>query len=241
MTNFHIKAGEFEGPLELLLDLIEKRKLHISQVSLAQVADDYISHIQRLGQVPMGDMANFILVASTLMLIKSLSLLPTLQLTQEEKASVEDLERRLKLYEKMRELSLHIKERFGKQIMYLREPSKDKPIVFTPAKDATIESLYEGLKRVLTSIPKKEVLPQAIVRKVISLEEVIEDLAGRVQRAFKMRFSEFAGQYKEERVNVIVSFLGMLELVKQGIISVTQDSHFQDIGMESTKPGVPRY
>ncbi|HYC83339.1 MAG TPA: ScpA family protein [Candidatus Paceibacterota bacterium] len=240
-NRFTIKAGEFEGPLELLLDLIEKRKLHISQVSLAQVADEYIIHVQRLGQVPMGDMANFVLVASTLMLIKSLSLLPTLQLTQEEKQSVEDLERRLKLYEKMRELSVHIKERFGKQILYNRQPSKERPIVFAPAKDATAASLHEGIKRVLASLPKREAIPQAIVRKVISLEEVVENLADRVQRAFKLRFSEFAGQYKEERVNVIVSFLGMLELVKQGIINVTQDSHFQDIAMETTKPGVPRY
>ena len=65
-TDFQVKIGDFEGPLPLLLALIEKHKLHISQVSLAQVADDYVELLQRDHSRPIAEMANFILVASTL-------------------------------------------------------------------------------------------------------------------------------------------------------------------------------
>ncbi|MEK7117749.1 MAG: segregation/condensation protein A, partial [Patescibacteria group bacterium] len=84
-TDFKVKTGDFEGPLELLLELIEKRKLHINDVSLSQVADDFIAHIKSLEEFPMNDSADFILIASTLLLIKSKSLLPTLELTEDEK------------------------------------------------------------------------------------------------------------------------------------------------------------
>ena len=74
---YTVKTEAFEGPLELLLNLIEKRKLFISDISLAQVADDYIEYINKQEDFPMASTADFILVASTLVLIKSKSLLPT--------------------------------------------------------------------------------------------------------------------------------------------------------------------
>jgi len=117
--DFKVKVGEFEGPLDLLLNLIEKRKLHITQVSLAQVADDYINYLQGSDRGEnLNDMANFILVASTLMLIKSLALLPGLQLTESEKSDVEELESRLKKLQKIRALSQNIKELFGRKISF---------------------------------------------------------------------------------------------------------------------------
>ncbi|HNZ55539.1 MAG TPA: segregation/condensation protein A, partial [Candidatus Paceibacterota bacterium] len=131
-TNFEVKIGEFEGPLDLLLSLIEKRKMHISDVSLAQVADDYISYLRSFDNLPMDNTANFILIASTLMLIKSLSLLPGLAVTEEEKESIEDLENRLKHYQRIKELSLHIKARFGQNVIFGREPSRESVIVFSP-------------------------------------------------------------------------------------------------------------
>ena len=79
-----------------------------------------------------------------------------------------------------------------------------------------------------------------IIKKVISLEEAITNLTERVQSALKMSFKQFVGNQKE-KVNIIVSFLGMLELVKRGIISVEQENHFQDIQMETNHPSTPKY
>ena len=100
--DFKVKIGEIEGPLELILDLIEKRKLHISDVSLSQVADEFIEYIKSFEEFPIQDSADFILVASTLLLIKSKSLLPNLSLTPEEQDNIEDLENRLATYKNTR-------------------------------------------------------------------------------------------------------------------------------------------
>ncbi len=237
---FTVKQNSFEGPLDLLLDLIEKRKLFVNDVSLAKVADDYIAYVQGLGEFPVADSAHFILVASTLLLIKSKSLLPTLNLTVEEQASIHDLETRLKIYERMRDLAQKVKPLFGANIMFPRGDKKQEP-VFSPDADMTLANLLTATGRVLANLPKKEFLPKVVVDKVISLEVMIESLTKRVTENLRMSFREFSGAHKGERVNVIVSFLAMLELVKQGVIDVSQEKHFDDIHMATEQLGVPRY
>ncbi len=236
-----VKTHIFEGPLDTLLSLIEKRKLFINDISLAQVADDYISYVKSLENFPIADSAHFILIASTLVLIKSKSLLPTLTLSEEEQSSIDDLEDRLKQYQKYKALSFHLKERFGISVEYLRLPSKEKMIVFTPDKNTSVSKIQETIKNLILQMPKKELVPKAIVQKVISLEETIESLTKRIAQSMKMSFKDFSGHGKAEKVNVIVSFLAMLELVKQGIIQVRQDRDFHDIEMQTDVIGTPRY
>lgn len=242
---YNVKTHIFEGPLDTLLSLIEKRKLFINDISLAQVADDYIAYIQSLETFPIADSAHFILIASTLVLIKSKSLLPTLTLTEEEQSSIEDLEDRLREYQKYKALSLHLQKRFGIHTMYTRLPSREKVVVFAPDKHTTQTRLFDTLNIVLANIPKKEKVPEATVAQVISLEKMIENLTDRITKNIRMSFKDFHGGgravTREERVTVIVSFLAMLELVKQGIIHVRQDTDFQDIEMETDAVGVPRY
>lgn len=232
--------GEFEGPLDLLLDLIEKSKLHINDVSLATVTDDFIKHVEQLKEYSMGSVAHFILVASTLLLIKSKSLLPTLALSTNEEEDIKDLENRLKLLQRIRELSDHIKSGFGKNIIFAKSDTRYFEPIFSPEENITKTGVLETLKRVIVSIPIKEIIPQAIVNKVISIEEMIEKLVGRVQSSLKTSFKEFAKGQGKEKVNIIVSFLAMLELVKQGAVEVAQHEHFGDIEIETTNIGTPR-
>ena len=112
--------------------------------------------------------------------------------------------------------------------------------MFAPANDASVESLRTALTNIIAALPKIENLPEVIIRKVVSLEEVIGDLMERVQQTLSISFKDFVGGSRE-KVDVIVSFLGMLELVKQGAITVSQGDHFSDIQMESTDVSVPRY
>jgi segregation and condensation protein A len=242
---YKVTLEQFNGPLDLLLNLIEKRKLFINEISLAKIADDYIAYVQQLGQFPIAESAQFILIASTLLLIKSKSLLPTLDLTSEEQASVEDLENRLKLYKRIRDLSEHIKDRFGKHIIFEKNPPKTIDPIFSPDESMTLPALASAIRTVLQNLPKHEAIPKAVVRKVISLEEMISSLTDRIQKSLRMSFKEFskshAGEGKEHKVTVIVSFLAMLELVKQGIVDVTQEKDFEDIHIETQQIGVPRY
>ncbi len=240
--SFTVKHPQFEGPLELLLDLVEKRKLFVSDIALSEVTDDYIAHVKRFEEFPVADSAQFILVASTLLLIKSKSLLPTLDLTKEEEADIRDLERRLALYQRFREISKGLSTVFGTRFLFARSERRIDP-VFSPDESMTLGNLTEAMHRVLTSLPKKEFLPKVIVDKVISLEEMIGRLTERVTSSLRMSFREFSGAGgKADKVSVIISFLAMLELVKQGMIQVVQERHFDDITMETEgSVGVPKY
>ncbi|MDE1874725.1 MAG: segregation/condensation protein A [Patescibacteria group bacterium] len=240
---FTVKQEHFEGPLELLLDLIEKRKLFVNDVSLAKVADDYIAYVKHLTEFPVADSAQFVLVASTLLLIKSKSLLPTLDLTTEEQASIDDLNHRLRIYERMRELSVRLRPLFGKNVLFPRGERRLDP-VFSPDADMTAANIFSAAGRVLASLPKKEFLPKVVVDKVLSLEEMISNLTKRVTESLRMSFREFTGEsggQNSKKVDVIVSFLAMLELVKQGLINVVQERHFDDIVMETESVGIPKY
>jgi segregation and condensation protein A len=239
MEAFKVNLEQFEGPLDLLLDLIEKRKLHINDISLASVTDDFIEHVKNLEEEGIPHIAHFVLVASTLLLIKSKSLLPNLSLTMEESADVADLEERLKTLERMRALSFHIKERFGKTPIFSKSEQKVVNPIFSPEETITPSSIRESIKKVLLAIPIKELIPQAIVKKVVSIEEMIERLVTRIQSNLRTSFKQFAGGERAEKVHVIVGFLAMLELVKQGIIAVTQEDRFSDITMETAEIGVP--
>ena len=107
----------------------------------------------------------------------------------------------------------------------------------------TGENILEAIKSVISKVPKPEVVPEKIVKKVASLEETINSLTKRITQCLKMSFNEFSGtrKGKAERITVVVSFLAMLELVKQGTIIVRQETIFSDIDMETQDLGVPQY
>ncbi|MDO8590141.1 MAG: segregation/condensation protein A [bacterium] len=243
-SQYTVKTAAFEGPLDLLLDLVTKRKLFVNDVSLAQVTDDFIHYLEGHEEFPLGESAEFIVVASTLMLIKSRSLLPMIDFTLEEEESIHDLENRLVLYARVKELSLGLKQIFGKNIIFEKVPGKNPTIIFSPDAHTNTENLLLALGKVMEALPRKEMLPTVTVRKVISLEEMIERLAERISKASKLNFNEFqsakGGMTYEKKVSIIVGFLAMLELIKRGAIRVTQDGR-GNIEMESEKVGVPNY
>lgn len=242
---YTVKTHVFEGPLDLLLDLVSKRKLFVNDVSLAQVTDDFISYIEAHDEFPIGESAEFILVASTLMLIKSRSLLPMLELSTEEEESIHDLEDRLVLYSKVKDLSAVLKSLFGRKIIFEKTPSKSPAVVFSPDSKTDTANLLLALERVIESLPKKESLSKVTVRKVISLEEMIEKLAERISKASKFNFSDFHASKgpltHEKKVSIIVGFLAMLELVKRGAIRVTQESGTGEIEIEKEGVSTPTY
>jgi segregation and condensation protein A len=243
MTDFTVKTNHFEGPLELLLSFIEKRKLFINDFSLAEIADDYIAHVNNLENFPLKEISNFIVIASTLILIKSKSLLPTLELTSEEEESIEDLERRLKEYKLIKSLSKNIENRFGMNIIF-SSPAIQAPPVFTPDDSINKESLLRAVNDVVKSFPKdeKKENPKASIKKVISLEEMVDSLTKRIKSNLKTTFREFSGSVgKGERINLIVGFLAMLEMFKGGIVNLSQSENFSDIHIESHDIDVPKY
>jgi len=237
--SYTIKTVGFEGPFGLLLTLIEKRKLHINDVSLSMVTEDYLNYMNKLGGLHYSEISSFVVVASTLLLIKSKSLLPNLDLTNEEEGDIKNLEERLRLYELFMKLGGNIKNNFGQKIIFApleRKPARrggNNVLVFLPDDQITKDSMMTFARNALGSMPKKIFLPEVEVRQVISLEEMIDKLTERIQNSLKMNFKEFSGKAKskEEKIVVIVGFLAMLELVRNGIMEAIQDTDGGDIIM----------
>jgi segregation and condensation protein A len=226
---YQIKLEKFEGPLGLLLEMIEKRKLSINEVSLAEVTEQYINHLKNLEGFPLPEVSNFVSVASTLMLIKSASLIPSFELTEEEAGDIKDLEKRLQIYAQIRSFGVALGQIFGKNIMFGREAFLGYNFGFLEPKGVTITKLHSALKQIIANLPVKEILPKALVKKTISLEKKITEIIARVQQRFEVSFSEAFSVSKTDKIEIIVSFLAVLELVRRGFVVVEQTKVFDSI------------
>ncbi|MFT5036865.1 MAG: segregation and condensation protein A [Candidatus Azotimanducaceae bacterium] len=240
VNSFAVKTEVFEGPLDLLLDLVEKRKLLINDISLASVTDEYMSHVSQMQENSLQNTAQFVQLAATLLLIKSKSLLPVLELTEEEQDTIEDLEERLKQYQIYRKAGRCIEEAFGTSVCHSRQyVTKSDPIFTTDTFTEKVE-IKDAMYRVLHELPKKVENPKVRVRKVISLEEMIDRLKNRIENQMKLTFVELL-ENDTDRTTIVVGFLAVLESVKQGNILVVQTNRFQDIEIERDGVATPKY
>jgi len=237
---FEIQTGVYTGPLDLLIDLIEKRKLLVNDISLASVTDDYMKYVTTQSAHSLRDFADFIVLAATLLLLKSKSLLPILELTDEEEGSVEELESRLKFYQIFRNTGKIVESIFGKNILHGRPYVADRTPMFLPDRFTALGPLEQAISAVIQNLPKKVEKPKVQVRKIVSLEDMMLNLQNRIEKQFTFKFKDFAGT-AAERSTVIVGFLAVLEMVKQGMILVTQSTRFTDIEIERNGSSVPKY
>lgn len=226
---YHFRLEKFEGPLDLLLSLIEKEKLDVTQVSLAEVADQYLAHIRDEKSISLENLSAFLSVAARLILIKSRALLPVLHFSDEEEEAMEDLEYRLKAYGLFREAAQKLGTIFLRShAAYARESFLGTQVVFYPPKDVTKEVLRRHFADVLGDIPVFELLPEKEIASIITLEEKITLLQRSLSERAESSFAEIVGATRD-RVEVIVSFLALLELIKQRFIHVEQKEFFSDI------------
>ncbi len=244
-TEHIVKTPVYEGPLDLLLELIEKRKLLISDISLAEVTDEYIARIGSMEEMPVGETAEFISLAATLLLIKSRSLLPTLTLSGDESRDIKELEYRLALYQLIKRAAQSLDIAKRGPTLYEGWPL-DPPPLFIFDIAITLQNIQRGAQTLIDGFPKTLTLQKVEVKKIISVEEVIEKLTKRISNAFQLSFKEFSGHGKgavnrEAKHSIIVSFLALLELVKQGIIRANQGENFSDIMLESDSVSTPTY
>lgn len=238
---YHIQLPQFEGPLELLLSLIEKQKLDVTRVSLAKITDQYLEYIATEGTISLDNLAWFLVIASRLILIKSKALLPTLTLNDEEEEEIEDLEFQLREYKKFKDASQKLKGMFDTaHALYAREVDIPLESVFYPPQNMQAQDIYDAFSRVLRDIPIFKVLEEKMIAEVVTIEEKIISLQAILQKRVEMSFEEMVSHAKD-KVEVIVSFLAMLELVKQRIIHVDQDELFASIRMrqETQKNDAP--
>ncbi|HAI74225.1 MAG TPA: hypothetical protein DCS28_01430 [Candidatus Moranbacteria bacterium] len=225
---YNVKLEKFEGPLDLLLELIEKEKLNITELNLAHVADQYLEYIKDNKNIHLENLADFLSVAARLILIKSRALLPILKFSDEEEEEIKDLAQQLAEYKKFKEIAARIRKlALAERICFSREQQKIES-VFYPPENINAFDLKKYFQKVLAEIPLAAILQEEIVSEIVSLEERISDLEIMLRKKMETCFSELVFCAKD-KIDVIISFLAMLEMVKQRIIKVEQQELFQEI------------
>lgn len=226
---YNVKIKQFEGPLALLVELISKEELNITRISLAQVTDQYLDHLENSQDIDLSNLAEFLTVASKLILIKSKSLLPLLILSDDEEEEIKDLEQQIIEYKKFKDASKDI-EKILKSGLYSfsRESFLNFEPVFYPPSDVGAEDLKNIFEGILGEIPIMEDIKEERVREVISLKDKIDSLRKFLREKIETSFREII-KGSSDKVEVIVSFLAMLEMVKRRIVIVEQEEIFHDI------------
>lgn len=229
---YAVRLEQFEGPLEILLSLIEKEKLDITRVSLAQVADQYLEYLEREQDLPLESLSRFLSIAARLILLKSRALLPLLVFTDDEEESIVDLEWQLREYKRYREAGLHLGQLLArKRYSYVRDRSVQMETgMFFPPAHLEVIDLRQAFEAVLGEIPIFEKLEEVELQQIVRLEEKMaffrETLTERMETSFRAMT-----QKVESRVELIVSFLALLQLIKEKFIVVEQRERFGDIAI----------
>lgn len=227
---YEIKLDQFTGPLDKLLELIEERKMEITVVNLAGITNDFLKYLQSLSEETTHPsiIADFIIVASKLLLIKSKALLPSLELTQEEEKDIQDLELRLKIYKEFKEASLNVKKLWeNKKYCYGKELFSDLPPIFYPPKNLETKDLVGPIEKMIAEL--KALIPEkkTVKRTVITIREKMEELLNRFKQKAESSFKNVIES--KSKIEVIVFFLAVLHLIRDRLITSTQGDQFSDI------------
>ena len=230
-VNMHkVKVQQFEGPLDLLLQLIEEQKLEITEIALAEVTEQYIQVLNQAAkeQVRSDELADFLVIAARLLLIKSKALLPFLQFDEEE--DEEDLTKQLKIYKEYLEASKVVAKLIAKKhFTYSREKLLLNQVIdFAPPPKLNKTRLTEVFSEIIRGLQPILNLPTEVIRKTINIQEKIRQIRERIYQQATTQFSEILQEAKD-KTEVIVSFFALLELIKQKTVAVKQDNVFGDI------------
>ena len=226
-----IKIEKFEGPLGLLLSLIEKEELDITEICLAKVADQYIQYIKLAININPDEMADFLVVAAKLLLIKSKALLP--YLFPEEEKEIEEFELQLKMYKEFIEATKKIEKMIGKKkFMFAREFNRQAILanahLFSPPKNLKASDLLMIFSDLIIRLVPMEKLEEETLEHKINIEEKILAIEQMLIEKIKFSFNKMMASAKN-KTEIIVSFLAMLELIKQKTIIAEQGDLFTEI------------
>lgn len=233
---FELKLSAFQGPLDLLLHLIEKEELDIAVISLAQVTDQYWDYLRSAEDLDLEALADFIAIGARLLYIKSRALLPDVQPRPREEGGGEDvgeaLARMLVEYKRFREAAeafRELEERGRRAYPRLAPASPGLPRP-PGLEGVTLDTLVDIFQEALAR-KTVEPEPEAIERETVTVEEKMETVqaavaAGSGKASFRALVEECVS-----RLEVIVVFLAILELIKAGTLRAVQRGRFRDISL----------
>ncbi len=238
-TSYAVRLPVFEGPLDLLLYLIEREQLDITQVSLAQVADQYLAYLKVLEQLNVEQLADFLVIAARLILIKSQALLPRPPAPPEIEEVGDDLVRQLLVYKQFKEVArgLSLRQETGRRsFVRLAPPPKIEVTAPVDLGDVSVEDLLAAVRRVLAMSQPSPSVGTLVRPFVITIRDQIELIQRTLRTWPRISFVRLLSQ-ATSRVEIIVTFLAVLELLKRQCIRVGQEKLFGEIIIEAVTSG----
>ena len=231
--SYTIELPNFEGPLDLLLSLIEREALDITKISLARVTDQFLAYLEVLKQINPDELTDFLVIAAKLILIKSEVLLPRPPpsiLEEEEEDVGHELARQLQLYKQFKEIANHLRalEATGQRnfirLTYIAPKIEPKlePGAFT------LEQLREAARSALTIKPPEPAVDEVVSRHIVTIGQQMAHIREKLQVADPISFQQLLSNQRD-RIEVIVTLLALLELIKRRVIQVNQTGLFGDL------------
>lgn len=229
---FSLTLPAFQGPLDLLLHLIESSELDVTEVSLLQVTDQYLQYLRSRDQIDIGALADFIAIGARLLLLKSRALLPrdpdaVVDEEEDPAADIRGLVEALREYRRFKQAAEFLRARDGGHGTYRREVAPPKVPLPTGLDTVTLSSLVEVIREVIARLPEDE--PEGeVAREPVRLRDRIGRLADLLDRDGRTSFRRLI-EDATSRTMVIVDFMAVLELIKQRYLAAQQSAAFGDI------------
>lgn len=232
LANYQTRLPSFEGPLDILLRLIERNQMEITDVSLVEVTDQFLAHIENLAGTNSDAIAEFTMVGTRLILLKSRSLLPRPPGgDKEEEQDADDLVQQLRAYKRLKRVAQQLGQRrdsgfvsFGppmtRPVARHRDPNPPKLVHYDPS------ILIRSLRRRLSTIP--QTLQTIRQRRIVSIREMIQRVSDLASRTGSFRFSLITEGYSS-RTEVATAFLAVLVLIRGRSLDAEQDGLFAEI------------
>lgn len=222
----------YEGPLDLLLELIERAELDITKVALAQVTDQYLAYLRQIPEHQLADLASFLVIAARLLQIKSEALLPRPPLREAGEEDPGDaLARQLVAYKKYKQIAHFLAERESAGLRtYLRVAPPPVLVPTLDVGDLEPADLRLAVQEALTPSPEGVPLDEVVAPARVNIRDQIRLIIGNIRARGRTSFSRLMKKVRS-RLEIVVTFLAVLELVKQRRVTATQDRLFGDIAL----------
>lgn len=234
------KLDKFEGPLDLLLTLIQKHKVSIYDIPIAEITDQYLEAIDGIEQSRLENTSEFLVMAAQLLLIKSRMLLPKNEDSEDEEDPREELARRLEEYKKFKEASAELrKSEFSSKYMVFREEEKIKFPVPEYSRSHNTDELIEAFEHILArrvrrAAPEKRAFSGIVGREKVSVDDMVEKICKRLSESRSIGFKSLFPE-SDTKPEMIATFLAVLEMIKLNRIRADFDSSKHDFIITAEK------
>lgn len=230
-----VKTMDFEGPLDLLCYLVQKNKLEIDKISISEITDEYLEYIYARKKLNLEVATEFIVMASTLIYIKSKKMLPRKEEEAEEEISEEELKRKILEYKKYKEISKQMEERYN--LFNYRKNKVPEEIKYSKKEFSGIYIPYTLTRAYKEQILKynekenanKENIEKLIIKEKVTVKSKLKEILNVFKKVNRFVFNKLFAKEERSKAEIVAAFLGILEMSNRDKVTIHQERNFDQI------------